>query len=146
MGLETANELMIKGVSLIGKARSKHVINPQLALKELNIALQYMNEAVDLDENDIELRKERLRHFVGVTMNSPMDLHEIILKDLTFFRSKIDTLTREDMSFYYFIVGNYHIYIGDDEQGRDMLLKCIKLIPESLEAKEAELIIDSLYQ
>lgn len=139
-------ELMLKAISHIGSARKKHSKNPQKALEELDYALEQMNMAIDLAEHDIELRKERLKHFVGVTINSPRDLHETIHKDLAFFRKQFECLSKHDRSFYYFIAGNYHIHAGDLLQGKEMLTKCIKLEPESLDAKEAELILDTLYQ
>lgn len=145
MSITDPEELMLKAISLIGRARNTHTQNPKRALQELDLALEQMNTAVNLAQDSLDLRKERLKHFVGVTINSPRDLHEIIHRDLVFFRKQFDYLSVHDQSFYYFIAGNYHIHVGDAVQGKEMLIKCIKLEPESLEAKEAELILDTLY-
>ncbi len=142
--LELANDMLIKGISLIGKARIKHRLSPVEAVSILHYAISTINSSIDMAPTDIGNRKERLKHFLGVSMNSPVDLSKTIELDLQFFTERYYDLTMAEKSFVKFISGQYLIFHGNIDQGLNLLAECIGLCPDSLEAMEAKITIDSI--
>lgn len=139
-----ANDMLIKGISLIGKARNKHRTSASDGVKILESAITTINDSIDLAPNDIGHRMERLKHFIGISINSPIELSNIINLDIIFFEDRYNELTKDEKSLFKFLFGQYMIFLGNNDKGISLLNESIKLSPNSLEALEAKVTIESI--
>ena len=55
--LELANDMLIKGISLIGKARIKHRFSPVEAVSILRYAISIINSSIEMASLEIANRK-----------------------------------------------------------------------------------------
>lgn len=137
-------EKLIKGITHIGRARTNHKQNSQEALRDLKFGIELINESVELSPSDIFLRRERVARFLGITLNSPLNLIETVEQDIKFFKDNFNSLDREYRSFYAYITGLYNINFGDKELGIKRLQECITFDKNSLESKEAKTLLATI--
>ncbi|MBN2617084.1 MAG: hypothetical protein JXR64_02090 [Spirochaetales bacterium] len=116
-----SENMMLKAVAMLGKARSLRRTSIHKSLKVLNEAVELMNESIKMEPENIENRKYRLRHLLGVTMNSPKSYIKIVDEDLDFFKTRFDQLNREDRSYYLAALGEYEIYKKNRDTGIKIL-------------------------
>ncbi|QEN05839.1 hypothetical protein EW093_14395 [Thiospirochaeta perfilievii] len=143
MGLESETT-MLHAISLLGKAKAMKRTSKPLALIELIKGVSLMNKSIKMEPNNIENRKYRLRHLLGVTMHSPKSFIKEVEDDLSFFQEQIGSLTLEDRAYYLSALGEYEFFRGNKERGIEVLTDVINNYPDSTIYEYSKLYLESI--
>ncbi len=108
---------MLHAISIIGRAKAYKRTSVPLAIIELVRGVSLMNKSIKMDPDNVENRKYRLRHLLGITMHSPKKFFKEVNSDLKFFEEIFTTLNNEDKSYYLSALGEYEIFCGDKDRG-----------------------------
>lgn len=139
-----ASDLMIKGVSDTSKARQAAATDKEKACNLMEEGVSSMNRSIELKPENIENRKLRFRHLLGVSKESPKKYLKELDDDFNFFTRRIDNLVLEDKAFYYAVAGEYLTFIGERDKGIEYLKIAKKLCPGSLTSRFAELSLEKM--
>ncbi len=142
--MSDAERMMLHAISHIGMARSLKRDSKVKAIIELNKSAVLMNKSITLEPQNIENRKSRLRHLLGVTMKSPRSFHKEIKDDLVFFEESFNSLNNDNRGFYLSALGEYEVFCGNKEKGSQILKKCIEEYPEASMYEYTKITLESL--
>ncbi len=124
--------LMLHGISLVCRSRKTQSYSLQQAMNELLEGIDLMNISIKKAPDNIENRKMRLRQFLGITFESPVELHVEIVNDIKYFETIFEGLELDDKSFVLNACGDYYILLGESEKGLRYFKRSINLASDSL--------------
>lgn len=139
-----ADELMIQGVTLFGKARSLKGISKIQALKELSVGAKLMNRSIKLVPESVPNRLTRLRHMLGATMRSPRKFHKQLKSDIEFLDNVITELSLDEKTNFISAKGEYYYYLGDKKLGKALIKSASELSPDSFIGQYSKILYEKL--
>lgn len=139
-----ATDQMLKGISMAAKSKKLVSSDRQRAVELMYEAINLMNGSIKMCPNNIENRKIRFRHLLGITIESPKKCLEEIEDDFNFFSSRFDTLSDENRSFFCAAAGDYMMFLGDRDKALSYLNRAKELAPGTLNAKLAALTLEKI--
>ena len=126
------SDIMVKGISLIGRSRRLKDSDKDRALKTLVEGVQCINSAIELAPNDIDLRLMRLTYFIGgVSLNSPITIVKNIEDDIDYFENSIDSLTSEQRIIFYEVIGEYYLELNHRDMAIEAFERCLSISPKA---------------
>jgi len=130
-------------VTLVG-AQAASAKNLIVATTKVEEGSKLIDQAVQLDPNDIYIRVLRISNAVGVSESSPFNRYDIAKKDLAFLKSQESKLPDPIKSFYYLNQGKILFFEKKTNEAIDCFEKAAKIAPYSIYAKTALNLLDQL--
>lgn len=131
------------GSSLTIKANFCSEKDPLLALKYLEEGSSYIDAAINMDKNNIQVRCVRLVNGINISKASPYKRYSIIEKDMEYLLqdSVLNVCDKTLQSMIYLYSGILKIEQNLIEDALDLFDLAIEVDPEGLNAKEAKLML-----
>lgn len=141
-----ADELMLKAVSILGKARSLKVRARLQAIIELKRGAAMMNKSIKLCPDCIQNRLIRLRHLLGITMRSPIKYHKEVKSDFIFLEDHLNELELDDKANLLSAKGEYKIFLGEKYEGLKFLKEGAEISPNTSMGIYSQTLYDRLLE
>lgn len=117
--------------------------NPMKALELLEQGSKFIDEAVEKDPENFEIKILRLSNGISVSSASPYKRYFVIQKDVKFFENEknISKLDDETKALVYLNLGLFKIEEGDLDTALDYLETAVEVAPASESGKTAEKVL-----
>lgn len=139
---ESAEKLLIKGISYLSRARGVAQIDKLDAMDIMYKGIKCINNAITLSPDDIDNRLMRARHLLEASIASPENFLSTVEEDFDYLDPKIDLLEVGQKILLYNIFADYYVYLGEREKGKTFYRKTIALSPDSTCATYARKLLE----
>ena len=126
------------------KARTLAEKNPIKSLSYLEEGSSYLDKAVSMKSDEIELRIIRLENGIEVSRSSPIKRYSVICEDVDFILEKnnVSQLPAQEKAEAYLYCGFYYQDAGDLETALDLFEMSVEADGDSAAGKAAQNMLD----